>query len=341
MRTTGLYALAMLREFRFTLLFLAVAVVIGGLVYRLTPTDDGKQLPLVDALYGGWMAMLAQPLYTIPHRWWIAVMCGLYPVIGFVLVGEGVVRLALLMVSRRLGQKEWMRVMASTYRDHVVLCGLGHLGYRVLEQLVAAGVPVVVLEKHRHVKQFTHARELGVPVLIRDMKEDQALIDGGVAYARAIVICTNDDMANLEAALDARRLNPRIRVVMRLFDQAIAAKISDALSVDAAFSSSTLAAPAVAALALDARTLSTHVIAGVPHVAAEVHVAAGSELVGKRVGDVEVGYACRVLTRQCGGGEALESPPTPGTALAAGDLLVVHTRASQLASLAGAGTRNS
>ena len=30
-----------------------------------------------------------------------------------------------------------MRVMASTYRDHVVLCGIGHLGIRVLEELCA------------------------------------------------------------------------------------------------------------------------------------------------------------------------------------------------------------
>ncbi|NJL18652.1 MAG: hypothetical protein HC938_17335 [Nitrospira sp.] len=42
-----------------------------------------------------------------------------------------------------------------------------------------------------------------------------------------IVIATNDDMANLEVALDARRLNPKIRVLMRLYDQQIAAKIAE------------------------------------------------------------------------------------------------------------------
>src|SRR5205807_5780122 len=136
-----------------------------------------------------------------------------------------------------------------------VLCGLGHLGLRVLEQLIEIAVPVVVLEKHRASRQLTHAKELGAVVLIRDMKEDQALIDAGIRHARAIVICTNDDMANLEVALDSRRLNPAIRVVMRLFDQQIAEKIKGALSVDEAFSSSALAAPVVAALSLKARTL--------------------------------------------------------------------------------------
>src|SRR5256885_11929353 len=98
----------------------------------------------------------------------------------------------MLMISRKEGEKEWMKVMASTYRDHVVLCGLGHLGFRVLEQLLAGGIPVVALEKHRASRHLTHARELGAPVLIRDMKEDQALIDAGIQRARAVVICTND-----------------------------------------------------------------------------------------------------------------------------------------------------
>ena len=225
--------------------------------------------------------------------------------------------------------------MASTYRDHIVLCGLGHLGFRVLEELIALGLPVVVLEKHRDSRHLTHARELGAAVLLRDMKEDQALIDAGIKHARAIVIATNDDMANLEVALDSRRLNPGIRVVMRLFDQQIASKIKGALSVDEAFSSSALAAPMVAALSLKTRTLSSYVIGGVPHVAAEVCIERGSPLDGKRIGDVETGYSGRVLARTTSAGR-LESPPSQAAVLTAGDTLVVHTLAMQVAGLAAA-----
>ena len=38
-----------------------------------------------------------------------------------------------------------MLVMASTYRDHVILCGLGHLGFRVLLHLREGGALVVAL----------------------------------------------------------------------------------------------------------------------------------------------------------------------------------------------------
>ena len=38
-------------------------------------------------------------------------------------------------------------MLASTYRDHIILCGLGHVGYRILERLLHWHLDVVVIEK--------------------------------------------------------------------------------------------------------------------------------------------------------------------------------------------------
>ena len=122
-----------------------------------------------------------KPLYSPPPNWYLAIVCGFYP-IGAVLIGEGVFRLALLMTSRRRGEKEWVRIMASTYRDHVIVCGVGHLGVRVIEHLVLAQVPCVALERSKTGRFVAHAAELNVPILIRDMKEDQALKDAGIEH---------------------------------------------------------------------------------------------------------------------------------------------------------------
>jgi voltage-gated potassium channel Kch len=217
--------------------------------------------------------------------------------------------------------------MVSTYRDHVIVCGVGHLGIRVIEQLVAAGVPCVALEKSKTARFLAHARELNIPVMVRDMKEDQALIDAGVEHARAIIICANDSLANLEVALDARRMNPKLRVVMRLFDEQIVHKLSDAMDVDVAFSSSTVAAPIVAAMALQgetngAKVLSSVMIDGVCHVAAELTVKPDSKWIGKRHAELEQGFEAKVLSKH-----------SNGATIAAGDRLVVHAPASRLAAL--------
>lgn len=334
------YARVLLGRFRWTLLILLTAVVIGTVLHAFTaqPSLNGSRPSVGVSVYAAWMALFAQPLFSPPVPWYLMVMYAAYPVLGFILVGEGVVRLALLMISKRHGEREWMLVLASTYRNHVVLCGLGHLGIRVLEQLVRSDVPVVVLEKRRGNHFIAEAKEMRVPVLIRDMQEDQALIDAGIPDASAVIICSNNDMANLEVAIDARRMNPKIRIVMRLFKQQLASKISGALTVDAAFSSSSLAAPVVAAMSLHSTVISSVVINGARYVTAEVHVEAGSPLAGKSIAGAEERHPIRILalTRPDG---TMYSVPTAGTIIGPGDVLVIHTAADQLPTIAAAGVR--
>jgi voltage-gated potassium channel len=252
LRTIYLFGRRMVRDFRWTLLLLAGAVLFLTVLYSITPHEQlgGRRPSIMTAMFGAWMALFAQPILMPPERWYLAAACGVYPLLGFGLVGEGIVRIGMLIVSRERGEKEWMRVTASTYRNHVVLCGLGHLGYRILTQLLAVKTQVVALEKAGDAQFLANAIATGTPVLVRDMKEDAALVEAGVAYARAIVIATNDDMANLEVALDARRMNPKIRVIMRLFDQGMADKFKEAALIDEAFSPAALAAPIVAEMAL-------------------------------------------------------------------------------------------
>ena len=163
------YVRVLVGEFKWTLIILGCAVLVGTGLHLLA-RSSGVGL----AVYAAWMALFAQPMYAPPVAWYLMVMYAAYPVLGFMLVGEGVVRLALLLISRRRGEKEWMAVLASTYRNHVVLCGLGHLGYRVLEQLRHGNVPVVVLEKVEANPFVAQAKAFKVPIMIRDMKEDQA-----------------------------------------------------------------------------------------------------------------------------------------------------------------------
>lgn len=329
------YGRALAYQFRWTLTAIGFFLLLGSVLHAITPQEElgGLRPEPLNALYATWMAMLAQPEFSHPKTWYLTVLNGFYPVVGFVLIGEGVVRLALLISSRERGAEEWMKVMASTYRDHVILCGVGHLGYRVFEQLQESQTPVVLIEKDGNGRFLQKAKSSGVPVLIRDMTEDQTLIEAGVERARVIVIATNDDMANLEVALDARRLNPKIRVLMRLYDQQIAAKIAGSLTIDQAFSASALAAPIVAAMSLETKVMSSFLVNGVPTVAAEFSVESGSALIGKALGEFEKQFNVRVLSRATRGG-VQETPPPLDALLHANDTLVIHCATSKLANVA-------
>ncbi|HEX8913254.1 MAG TPA: NAD(P)-binding protein, partial [Humisphaera sp.] len=330
-----LYVRALLFEFRYTLLALAAAVAVGAAVVANSADAkfDGRPASLPLACYTAWMSLLAQPTLNPPPTTALMVMFALYPLLGAGLIGEGVIRLGFLMISRRRGEKEWTKVAASTYRDHVILCGLGHLGVRVLEQYVKAGVGVVVIERDGANPFVARARGWDVPVLQRDMTEDQSLVDAGIAHARAIVIATNNDVTNLEVSLDAKRMNPRVRVLMRVFDQQLAEKLTGLLGVDQAFSSSALAAPIVAGMSMGVTVLSTAVIAGRPHVVAQLAATAG--LAGKSVADVEREQGCRILGLAVDGADA-ESPPAPLAVVRDGAAVTVHVAADRLSAVAAA-----
>jgi voltage-gated potassium channel len=254
-RIAARYALSLVREFRGTLAALAVVLMVGSTLYAWAPPRAFSEPPpsyLGWPVLAAWMNLFGNELVS-PRVWYLALVQALFPLLGFGLIGEGVVRLGMLMFSRRLGEKEWMTVMASTFRDHIIICGLGHLGFRLLGQLSTRAGELVVIERDPACIHLGQARECGAAVLVRDMRDDQALRDAGIAHARVIVVASNDDLANIEVALDARRMNPGIRVLLRLFDQRIADKFKDAGIIDEAFSSAALAAPVVAEMVLRGR----------------------------------------------------------------------------------------
>src|SRR5262245_10699940 len=80
----------------------------------------------------------------------------------------------------------------------VVLCGLGRVGWRVLDSLRAAGLPAVVIDIKT---DPTDPRVTGVTCLKGDCRQVELLERAGVRDARAVVIVTSDDLVNISTAL--------------------------------------------------------------------------------------------------------------------------------------------
>lgn len=127
---------------------------------------------------------------------------------------------------------------------HVVVCGAGDVGVRVVENLLLTGVAVVVIELDQEHRFKQRIRNLGVPLILADATLEETLQLAGIKHSRAIICATDSDMCNLEIGLNARALQPGIRTVLRIFDRSFAERIQQSFSFDAALSSSAIAAPA-------------------------------------------------------------------------------------------------
>ena len=199
-------------------------------------------------------------------------------------------------------------MLASTLKDHVIVCGAGRVGFRVFEQFEKLQVPIVMIERREDAPFVSTIRAAGVPVLIEDVRSSRALEQANIRSARAIVCATDDDLANLNIALDARRMKPDIRVVMRLFDDDLVRKTKEAFHVEA-FSTSALAAPALAAAALDPAIKNSLEVGGRLLVVAELLV--DQMLAEKTVGQLRDEAHALVIQVRRADGSLVFDPPGP------------------------------
>ncbi|MFI2212498.1 NAD-binding protein [Streptomyces sp. NPDC020141] len=109
--------------------------------------------------------------------------------------------------------------------DHVVLLGLGKVGTRVLARLRELGIPVVCVEEDPEARGIALARGLRVPVVLGDVTQDGVLEAARIHRAHALLALTSSDTTNLEAALCARTVSPRLRVALRLYDDEFATAV--------------------------------------------------------------------------------------------------------------------
>src|SRR6516165_3452275 len=105
---------------------------------------------------------------------------------------------------------------------HVILCGLGRVGSRVLEYLRATGLPIVVVDNSC---PEDDARLENVRLVSGDCRRREVLEQAGIANARGVLILTSDDLVNISTALMVRRIHRDVRIVMRMFNQNLIARL--------------------------------------------------------------------------------------------------------------------
>ena len=126
-------------------------------------------------------------------------------------------------------------------RDHVIVCGLGRLGYFIVEGLMQRGERVIVVERSEDAATIAHFRSLGVDVYVGDARLPRVLQDVGVMHAKALYSVINNDFTNLEIGLNARSFEPDLRLVLRIFDDAMSACVREQLDIHLTFSMTAIA----------------------------------------------------------------------------------------------------
>jgi voltage-gated potassium channel len=311
------------------LVAIAGYVLVATLVVRWDMTRTGE--PLLDFganLYGVYMQLFFEPTEALPQAPIARVVFWITPLLGVMLLARGIVRVGASVFDVEERRRLWVKIMTDRMKDHVVVCGLGHVGIRVVESLKTLKAPIVAIERQGAESFAPVVERLGIPVLYGDARRDDLLLEAGIRRARAVVCATDDDLTNLEVAIDAKRENPAIRVVLRVFDQRVAGKIGAALALDETFSSAALAGPLVALQAMEKGVLAVYRLED-GSLRADMQVEAPPRWVGRTVEECEDAVDGRVVCIRRAGTGLLRA--RHDTRIETGDLLHLDVPAENVA----------
>jgi voltage-gated potassium channel len=107
--------------------------------------------------------------------------------------------------------------------NHTIVCGVGRTGIHVVNELVAIGEDVLVIDQHDQVLSELGAR--GVLTLQGDATDDEVLERAGLRRAKGIVATLDDDKTNMFVVVSARQANPRLRIVAKALSPGAADKL--------------------------------------------------------------------------------------------------------------------
>jgi voltage-gated potassium channel len=242
------------------------------------------------------------------------------------------------MVESLVGGQRVRRRMQNTIdslANHVIVCGYGTVGAHTAQRLTEEGTPVVVVEGEAAIAEAARADEM--LVVEGDATHDHVLQQAGLSRARAIVPAVQSDSDNLVITLSAKASRPDVLVVARATEAETIKKLGLA-GADRVVAPQQVGAERLAALAARPEfTDLVDVVVGGFNVAyhlAELHVEAGSQIVGRSLRDLDVRNEYGVMVLAFGTRvEEMTLNPDPDRPLEEGMTMLAFGTAGQIDSL--------
>jgi Trk K+ transport system NAD-binding subunit len=252
---------------------------------------------------------------------WLEVFGIWLMVAGTTLVTVILALLTNALVTRRIAQSLGQARIPGM-RDHVVMVGLGSVGMKVLDGLLARGREVVVVEREESNRYLNQVRQRGVPLVLGDSTLAQTLDSVNLQQAASVAIVTSDDLTNIETGLAVRdRLGMRwtdVPVVLRVFDRELGGRLEQRFDFRHVWSTAAIAAPWFVGAALGLEVRFSFYVGSHPFLIARLRVSAGGGLEGLAMSDLSARIRVIAIGRE-GGAGGLEHPPRRDTRLAAAD----------------------
>ena len=184
LRATWRDTSALWREFRRPILAFIIATLGGGWLYgELLVIAGYPRLPFVDLPYLMISLMVVETVTDMPPEPYLIIFWYLMPLIAIYIVGRGAADFIRLFFNRSERRSAWEEAIVSTYRNHIIVLGVGHIGLRVIRTLAQMGFDVVAVDLHRTDEFDSELAGQRVPLIIGDGRSPSVLESAGLLHA--------------------------------------------------------------------------------------------------------------------------------------------------------------
>jgi Trk K+ transport system NAD-binding subunit len=265
-------------------LTLFITILVSTLVFRF-----GVGIDWADSLYQT-VSVVATgaDLHGDDKPGWVKVFLSILKLLGVALIaGFTAIFTNYLLKARLGGALEERRIPDG---GHVVVCGLGNIGFRCIQELLKLGVKVVAIERNADSPFAATVRRMGVAVILGDATVPEVLKQARVEKARSVIAAINAELVNLEIALLVREGNRQQRIVVRITDPDFAMAAREAANIRYAVSPPELAAPAFSTALWGDRVQSLVAVGNRTLAVVELLAQTGDESCGRTLQELMTNY---------------------------------------------------
>jgi voltage-gated potassium channel Kch len=298
--------------------------IISTLLFRYT-----TNMPWLRAFAAGAILLLGgygdvfgglDPTLSVPG--WVMLACLLIALISLLLVLGVFGLIADQLLSSRF---EFLRKRPRIpQQDHVIVAGLGRVGYRITRLLQELHQPVVVLTHQLPPGELQNE----VPILVGDLLQE--LKAANLDTAKSLIAVTDDSMLNLELALIASQTavsqDRKLVSIVRTLNQSFSKNLASLIPQAKPFSAYALSAEAFAGAAFGENILSLFQLNNQTILVTEYTVETGDTLSDRLLYEITYGYGVVPIllrTRHSQGQWQDISMPSDDLRLHAGDQLYI------------------
>lgn len=330
---------ALWREFRRPILAFLIAMFGGGWLYgELMVVAGYPRVPYITLPYTMGALMILESVTEVPPEPYLVIFWYVMPLIALYVVGQGVTDFVRLFFNRGERRSAWEEAVASTYRNHIIVLGIGHVGTRVIRTLVDMGSEVIAVDLTPDDTLEAELDAMRVPLIVGDGRSPVTLDKAGLRHAQALIVCTANDFLNLEMCVRAREVNPTMRLVVRMWDTQLSNHLKNSLDAET-ISASDLSAPAFAGMAVGVDIAPMMHVRDTAYSLIRLQVEAGSFMDGRSINALQDENDMDIVMHERS--ETVEVHPDGDLVVRPGDTLVIFARHTHIMQIVARNSRRS